>query len=99
MVGPFFADSAKSHHGCFSRVQKANGIANRNNIIIKVHYHLVIYATATKYLPSLNNQKCDYVIISITQRMDKQRKLNLRDNFDLSEQKSQFEWTKFEASG
>ena len=27
MVGPSSADSANSHHGCFSRVQKAKGIA------------------------------------------------------------------------
>jgi len=27
-VHPLVADSAKSHQGCFSRVQKANGIAN-----------------------------------------------------------------------
>lgn len=30
VVGPVSASSANSHHGCFSRVQKANGIAKQN---------------------------------------------------------------------
>ena len=33
VLGPVSADSANSHQGCFSRVQKANGIAKRTTII------------------------------------------------------------------
>ena len=54
VVAPFSADSANSHQGCFSRVQKANGIAVRkvNNI--------------SKFVPYLyDNQFLEFTNISI----------------------------------
>ena len=41
VVGPFSADSANSHQGCFSRVQNAKGMSTRRGIRIS-HYRLLL---------------------------------------------------------
>jgi len=49
-VHPSVADSAKSHHGCFSRVQKANGIADGKSNTAQKRATMIAWQCELKFL-------------------------------------------------
>lgn len=55
--GPVSASSANSHHGCFSRVQKANGIAANENET-KINFYLLHSIECVAYSMPLGNKWC-----------------------------------------